>query len=110
MTPSWAARSTATKVDSKITAVTDGARNASVQLELAQRSSSLRRPSILMLMSFGKALFVAWCAWIGTLVAGSFVILLLDKPEWRVTVGMLSILVGILAFVYNRRSKRRVDG
>jgi len=32
-------------------------------------------------MSFGKALFVGWCAWIGTLVAGSVVLLLLNKPE-----------------------------
>ncbi len=62
-----------------------------------------------MLMSLGKALFVAWCAWIGTLVVGSVVILLLDKPEWRVTVGMLSLLVGVLAFVYGKRTKRRVD-
>ena len=57
-----------------------------------------------MLMSFSKALFVAWCAWIGTLVVGSVVVLLLDKPEWRVTVGMLSLLIGFLAFVYGRRT------
>ena len=57
-----------------------------------------------MLMSFGKVLFVAWCAWIGTLVLGSVVILLLDKPEWRVTVGTLSLLIsGLLAFIYSRR-------
>ncbi len=61
-------------------------------------------------VSFGRALFVAWCVWIGTLVVGSVVILVLDKPEWRVAVGMLSILLGFLALVYSRRSKRRVDG
>jgi hypothetical protein len=58
-------------------------------------------------MSFGKALFVGWCAWIGTLVAGSAVLLLLNKPEWRVTVGMSSFLIGLLAFVYVRRIWRR---
>ena len=57
-----------------------------------------------MLMSLRKALFVAWCAWIGTLVVGSVVVLLLDEPEWRVTVGMLSLLIGFLAFVYGRRT------
>jgi hypothetical protein len=56
-----------------------------------------------MLMSFGRVLFVAWCAWIGTLVVGSVVVLLLDKPEWRVAVGMLSLLIGFLAFIYSRR-------
>jgi hypothetical protein len=45
-----------------------------------------------MLMSFSRALFVAWCAWIGTLVVGSVIVLLLDKSEWRVTVGMPSYL------------------
>ncbi len=63
-----------------------------------------------LFMSFGRALFVAWCVWIGTLVVGSVVILVLDKTEWRVAVGMLSLLVGFLAFVYGRRSKGRVDG
>ena len=58
-------------------------------------------------MSFGKALFVGWCAWIGTLVAGSVVLLLLNKPEWRVAVGMASFLIGLLAFVYVRRMWRR---
>jgi hypothetical protein len=57
-----------------------------------------------MLVSFGKALFVAWCAWIGSLVVGSVIVLLLDKPEWRVTVGMSSFLIGFLAFVYSRRT------
>ncbi len=56
-----------------------------------------------MLVSFGRALFVAWCAWIGSLVVGSAVILLLDKPEWRVAVGILSLLIGLLAFIYGRR-------
>ncbi len=56
-----------------------------------------------MLMSLGKALFVAWCAWIGALVVGSVVVLLLDKSEWRVAVGMLSLLIGLLAFIYSRR-------
>ncbi len=55
-------------------------------------------------MSLGRALFVAWCVWIGTLVVGSVAILLLDKTEWRVAVGMLSLLVGLLAFVYGRRT------
>jgi len=54
-------------------------------------------------MSFGKALFVGWCAWIGTLVAGSAVLLVLNKPEWRVAVGMASFLIGLLAFAYVRR-------
>ena len=57
-----------------------------------------------LFMSFGRALFVAWCVWIVTLVAGSVAILLLDKTEWRVAVGMLSLLVGFLAFVYGRRT------
>ena len=57
-----------------------------------------------LFMSFGRALFVAWCVWIGTVVVGSVAILLLDKTEWRVAVGMLSILVGFLAFVYGRRT------
>ena len=60
-----------------------------------------------MLMSFGRALFVAWCAWIGTVMVGSVVVLVLDKPEWRVAVGMLSLLIGLLAFmlafIYSRR-------
>jgi uncharacterized membrane protein YhhN len=60
-----------------------------------------------MLMSFGKALFVAWCAWLGTSVVGSAVVLLLDKPEWRLAVGMSSFLIGLLVFVYVRRNWRR---
>ena len=59
----------------------------------------------LAFMSFRKALLVAWCAWLGVLVVGSVVILLLDKSEWRQLVGILSILVGFLAFVYLRRSR-----
>jgi hypothetical protein len=58
-------------------------------------------------MKFGKALFVGWCAWIGTLVAGSVVLLLLNKPEWRVAVGMASFLIGVFAFVSVRRIWRR---
>jgi hypothetical protein len=58
-------------------------------------------------MSFAKALFVGWCAWIGTLVAGSVVVLLLNKPEWRVAVGMSSFLIGLFAFIYVRRIWRR---
>ena len=54
-------------------------------------------------MSIGRALFVAWCMWVGTLVVGSAVLLLLDKPEWRVAVGMLSLLIGFLAFIFSRR-------
>jgi hypothetical protein len=34
----------------------------------------------------------------GTVAAGSVVILLFDKPEWRVAVGMLSFLIGIVVF------------
>jgi hypothetical protein len=49
-------------------------------------------------MTFGRALFLAWCAWMGTVAAGSVVILLFDKPEWRVAVGMLSFLIGIVVF------------
>jgi hypothetical protein len=62
-----------------------------------------RKPSILTLMKLGKALFVGWCAWIGTVVAGSVVLLVLNKPEWRVAVGMASFLIGVLAFVCVRR-------
>jgi hypothetical protein len=58
-------------------------------------------------MRFGKALFVGWCAWIGALVAGSVVLFLLNKPEWRVAVGMSSFLIGLLAFLYVRRIWRR---
>ena len=54
-------------------------------------------------MKFGKALFVAWCAWIGSLIVGSVVVLVLDKSEWRVAVGMLSLLIGLFAFIYSRR-------
>ena len=54
-------------------------------------------------MKIGKALFAAWCAWIGSLMVGSVIVLLLDKPEWRVAVGMLSLLIGLFAFVYSRR-------
>jgi hypothetical protein len=54
-------------------------------------------------MKFGKALFAAWCAWIGSLIVGSVVVLLLDKSEWTVVVGMLSLLIGLLAFIYSRR-------
>ena len=57
----------------------------------------------MMSMSFGKALFVAWCAWIGTAVVGSVALFLLDKPEWRLAVGMSSLLIGFLAFLYCRR-------
>jgi membrane protein implicated in regulation of membrane protease activity len=60
-------------------------------------------------MSFGKALFVAWSMWIGALVVGSIIVLLLDKPEWRVEVGMLSLVIGLLAFVYSRRKYRGAD-
>jgi hypothetical protein len=56
-----------------------------------------------MFMSFGRALFVAWCAWIVTLGVGAVVVLLLDKPEWRVAVGTLSLLIGLLAFVLSMR-------
>lgn len=56
-----------------------------------------------MFMSFGRALFVAWCAWIVTLGVGAVVILLLDRPEWRVAVGTLSLLIGLLAFVLSMR-------
>ena len=55
-------------------------------------------------MKVGKALFAAWCAWIGSLIVGSVIVLLLDKPEWRVAVGMSSLLIGFLAFVYSRRT------
>jgi hypothetical protein len=58
-------------------------------------------------MNLTKALFVGWCAWIGTLVAGSVVLLLLNKPEWRVAVGMASFLIGVFAFVSVRRIWRR---
>ena len=58
-------------------------------------------------MNLRKALFVGWCAWIGTLVAGSVVLFLLNKPEWRVAVGMASFLIGLLAFVYVRRIWRQ---
>ncbi len=66
--------------------------------------AAIERARYTTFMSFGRALFVAWCVWIGTLVVGSVVILLLDKTEWRVAVGMLSLLVGFLAFVYGRRT------
>jgi hypothetical protein len=56
-----------------------------------------------VLMKFGKALFAAWCAWIGSLMVGSVIVLLLDKPEWRVAVGMLSLLIALFAFIYSRR-------
>ena len=56
-----------------------------------------------MPMKFGKVLFAAWCAWIGSLMVGSVVVLLLDKSEWRMAVGMLSLLIGLLAFIYSRR-------
>ena len=55
-------------------------------------------------MKFGKALFAAWCAWIGSLMVGSVVLLLLDKSEWRVAVGMLSLVIGSFAFIYSRRT------
>ncbi len=58
-------------------------------------------------MSFGKAVLVAWGAWIGALLVGSVMIFLLDKPEWRTTVGILSILLGFLTFVYIRRYMSR---
>ena len=58
-------------------------------------------------MSFGKSVLVAWGAWIGTQLIGSVVVLLLSKPEWRMTVGILSIFVGLLAFVYVRRYMSR---
>jgi hypothetical protein len=58
-------------------------------------------------MSFGKAVLIAWGAWIGTLLVGSVIIFLLDKPEWRTTVGILSILLGFLTFVYIRRYMSR---
>ena len=72
--------------------------------------AAIWRTRYTIFMSFGRALFVAWCVWIGTLVVSSVVMLLLDKTEWRVAVVMLSILVGFLAFVYSRRARRRVDG
>jgi hypothetical protein len=61
-------------------------------------------PEVLMLVSFGKALVVAWCVWIGALVVGSIMVLLQDKPEWRASVGVSSSLIGFLAFVYTRRA------
>jgi hypothetical protein len=62
------------------------------------------RPAILVPMNFGKALFAAWCAWIGSLMVGSVVVLLLDESEWRVAVGMLSLVIGSFAFIYSRRT------
>src|SRR5919107_6377236 len=73
-----------------------------VKVQACERSSPLIKPSILTLMSFGKALFVGWCAWIGTLVAGSVVLLLLNKTEWRGNVGEGAFLNGLLFFVYLR--------
>jgi hypothetical protein len=55
-------------------------------------------------MNFRKALFAAWCAWIGSLMVGSVVVLLLDESEWRVAVGMLSLVIGSFAFIYSRRT------
>ena len=97
------------EVDGKIKAITDNPGYHPFLLQPVERSSSPRRPGILMLMSFGRALFVAWCVWVGTLVVGSVVVLLLDKPEWRQAVGMLSLLIGFLAFIFSRRIQRRVD-
>jgi hypothetical protein len=51
-----------------------------------------------------SALFAAWSAWIGSLMVGSVVVLLLDKSEWRVAVGMLSLVIGSFAFIYSRRT------
>jgi hypothetical protein len=31
-------------------------------------------------------------------------VLVLDKPEWRAAVGVSSLLIGFLAFVYSRRT------
>ena len=39
------------------------------------RGSISAQPAV-VLMNFGKALFVAWCAWIGSLMVGSVVVLL----------------------------------
>ncbi len=84
-------------------AIPDNPGHYPIQLQPVERSSSPRLRGILVLMSFGRALFVAWCTWIGTSVVGLVVLLLLDKPEWRVAVGTLSLLVGFLAFIYGRR-------
>ena len=98
ITRSSAAKSTITEVEG-----TDNSRCYPILLQPVECSSSPRWPGILVLVSFVRALFVAWCAWIVSLVVGSVVLLLLDKPEWRVAVGTLSLLVGFLAFIYGRR-------
>ena len=104
MTHSLAARDARTEVHARIKAVH---RRYSLlppsQSQLVYRSSSPRRPGILVPMKLGKALFVAWCAWIGSLMVGSVIVLLLDMPEWRVAVGILSLLIGLLVFIYSRR-------
>ena len=62
-------------------------------------------------MNFGKVLFVAWCAWIGTLVLDSVVGLLLDQPELRVAVGgMSSLLTGFVAFLRRNLASARGEG
>ena len=98
-----AARGALTEVGGKTRAITDSPGFYPVLLQPVERSSSPRQPGILVLMSFSRALFVAWCAWIGSLVVGSIVLILLDKPEWRVAVGMLSLLIGFLSFIFSRR-------
>ena len=103
ITRSSAAKGAITEADGKIKAITDNSGYYPVLWQPVERPSPPRRPGILMFMSFGRALFVAWCAWIGTVVVGSVVVLLLDKPEWRVAVGTLSLLIGLLAFIYARR-------
>ncbi len=104
MTHPLAARDARTEVHARIKAVH---RRYSLlppsQSQPVLRSSSPRRPGILVPMKLGEALFVAWCAWIGSLMVGSVVVLVLDKSEWRVAVGILSLLIGLLAFVYSMR-------
>jgi hypothetical protein len=59
----------------------------------------------LAFMGIRKALFVAWCAWLGVLIVGWVVVLLLDEQEWRETVGVISLVVGFLAFIFARRMR-----
>jgi hypothetical protein len=103
MTRSWAAMATIPEVDGKIKAMTDGLPYCPHAVATWAALAAIRRARYTMFMSFGRALFVAWCVWIGTLVAGSVAILLLDRPEWRVAVGTLSLLIGLLAFIFSRR-------
>jgi hypothetical protein len=64
-----------------------------------------RTQSRLAFIGIRRSLFIAWCAWLSVLIVGSIVELILEEQEWRETVGVLSVVVGILVYFVAKRMR-----